>query len=253
MPAIIATFSFLILLLLGAIAYFLYVEEDRVYDLLYDDWEGVEMEGTERNINTRIYQYLTYVVVGLTAIIVIVLISLVPSLGKSVHILRLAARPLKNMPSLLLFPMIEIFLGLIVFVIMLGLCLSLISIGTIEREDSDVFQVAGAEIKIIDFYTSARLGMIFIIPMSLWWLSFLSMLGEYAVASSAAVWFFSKEQNKLDSPIALSLKNLFWYHLGSILWASIILPPLRSVKAIIGSIKGMTKSDNCCTKCIRGT
>ena len=55
MPTVIAVFSFLILFLLGAISYFLYVEEDRVYDLLYGDWEGVEMEGTERNIHTRIY------------------------------------------------------------------------------------------------------------------------------------------------------------------------------------------------------
>ena len=89
--------------------------------------------------------------------------------------------------------MIEILVGLIVFTVMIGLCMSLISIGTIETESSRVFNVAGGEIKIIDFYTSARLGMIFIIPMCLWWLSFLSMFGEYIVASSASVWFFSKE------------------------------------------------------------
>ena len=74
MPIVIAVFSFLILFCLGAVSYFLYIEEDRVYDLLYDDWEGVEMEGTERNIHTRIYQYLTYVTVVITAMILIAII-----------------------------------------------------------------------------------------------------------------------------------------------------------------------------------
>jgi hypothetical protein len=48
--------AFLTLLLLLAIAAFLYFEEDRVYDLLYDDdFYDMEMDGSDRDIHVKVY------------------------------------------------------------------------------------------------------------------------------------------------------------------------------------------------------
>jgi hypothetical protein len=76
--------SFVTLLLLLAIAAFLYFEEDRVYDLLYeDDFYDVKMEGGERDVHVRIYQYLAYVVVGVAFLVTLSSILMIPKIGQS--------------------------------------------------------------------------------------------------------------------------------------------------------------------------
>jgi hypothetical protein len=56
LKAVIIVSCFLVLLLLLAIAAFLYFEEDRVFDLIYDDdFYDLEMEGDERDIHVRVY------------------------------------------------------------------------------------------------------------------------------------------------------------------------------------------------------
>jgi hypothetical protein len=64
-------------------------------------------------------------------------------------ILALAARPLKNIPNLLLFPLAEIALGIPVFLLMVALCLYAISIGEISEVDTNVESVPGGKVKVI--------------------------------------------------------------------------------------------------------
>lgn len=195
LPLVISASSLLCVTLFGFLAYFLNKESDRVYGLLYDDWEGIDIEGPDNaNMHTEVYVYLSYAVVGVAALVLLSIVCLIPSLGRSVHILRLSARPLKNIPSLLAFPLVEIVLGVFFICLMTTICLYAISIGTIDEVDTDVAEVAGGEVKVLKFSAVSRLGMIFVIPMSLWWLSFLSMVGEYVVASASSVWFFSKDK-----------------------------------------------------------
>jgi hypothetical protein len=178
----------------------------------------------------------------LAFVIIIAIVCVMPSLPRSMHILSLAARPLKNMPSLLLFPLVEILLGACIFVLMIGLCLYAISIGDIDTVDTSVANVSGGEVKEINFSSYSRLLLIFFVPMCFWWLSFLSHVGEFVVSSAGSVWFFSKDKTSLDSPIILSLKNLFKYHMGSLLWACIIIPTMRTFKATTGWFKGQVGS-----------
>jgi hypothetical protein len=104
--------------------------------------------------------------------------------------------------------------------------------------DTDVASVAGGEVKIIDFSIYARLMMIFFFPVIFWWLSFLAYVGEFCVTSAGAIWFFSKDKNTLEYPILLSLKNLLSYHMGSVLWCCVIIPSMRTLKAVTGWLKG---------------
>ena len=254
LPMVISISAFLVLCIFGALAYMLIKEKDRIHDLLYDDWEGVEMDEPNSDMDTEVYVYISYGLIGIAALVLLAIVCLIPSLSRSVHILRLSSRPLKNIPSLLIFPLVEVLLGAFMICFMFTVCLYTISIGDIEKHDTDVLELfpVGGEVKVIDFQPVTRYLMIFVIPMSLWWLSFLSMVGEYVVSSAAAVWFFSKDKETLDSPILLSLKNLFYYHLGSVLWAAIIIPPTRMMKSIFGAIKGVAQSSNCCGRFTSG-
>jgi hypothetical protein len=55
------------------------------------------------------------------------------------------------------------------------------------------------------------------------------------------MWFFSKDRTVLKGPSLLSLKTLLSNHLGTLLWASIIIPSMRSVRTVTGWIASKTK------------
>jgi hypothetical protein len=55
MPVCIAVSCMLTIILLGAMAYFLYQESDRVYDLVNDDYYDVEMEKVDKDVHSKAY------------------------------------------------------------------------------------------------------------------------------------------------------------------------------------------------------
>ena len=66
--------------LLGAIAYFVYNEADRVYDLVNDDTDNVNVEGTDDNVNSEGYRILSYFIIAVAVILVIIIIILLVNL-----------------------------------------------------------------------------------------------------------------------------------------------------------------------------
>ena len=195
LPAVIVASATITVLLFGFIAYLLFNETDRIYDLIHDDFHGVDMEEDDKNTHTKIYQYLSYVSIIFGILTAIIFVVLIPTLRRSVGILRISTRPLKNIPALLFLPIIQVILGACVFVLMISTSMWAISIGDVDTESYKA--VPGGEIKIIDYYTSYRYCLCFIIPMCIWWLSLIITMGEYIATSAASYWFFSKEKTVL--------------------------------------------------------
>jgi len=249
LPAVIVASATLTVLLFGFIAYFLFSETDRIYDNIHDDFHGVDMDGDDKTIHTRIYQYLSYISIIMGILVAIIFVVLIPKLRRTVGILRISTRPLKNIPALLFLPILQVILGGCVFVLMISTSMWAISIGDIDTESYK--EVPGGEIKIIDYYTSYRYSLLFIIPMCLWLLSLIITMGEFIATSAASYWFFSKEKTVLQSPIAKSVENMLKYHMGSLIIASILVPMFRSTKAIFGWCKGMFRKNR--TSCARGS
>jgi hypothetical protein len=80
--------------------------------------------------------------------------------------------------------------------------------------------------------------MIFVVPLLLWWLSLLTLIGEYAVASAAATWFFSHDKAMLESPILRGLTHLVKHHMGTALAGSLLVrltDPLRDISSFFYS------------------
>ena len=60
----------------------------------------------------------------------------------------------------------------------------------------------------------------------LWNNAFIGAVGEFILASSFAIWYFSgggTEKNNLHKPISRSIWKAFRYHLGSLAFGSFIL------------------------------
>lgn len=110
------------------------------------------------------------------------------------------------------------------------------SIGEIVTEDLDL--VPGEEVKYIEFNEATRILQLFTILIGLWWLTLLSEIAHWVGASIAVNFYFNSNKNKA---LTKSLYNLFKYHLGSLLFSSILNPLLRLPRVLVSGIKGRVK------------
>lgn len=220
-----------------------------MYDLVNDDHDDVPMEGTDDNVNSEVYRILCYLICGIGGVLLLAILILLFSVRRTFEILRLSARPLKNIPLLLLVPLAELLIGAIFVVILAAASMATVTIGNIDEREYEG-DIPGGEVKVIHYHTHTRLVLIFIIPMCLWWMSIIATSGEYIVNSAAAVWFFSKDKAILDSPIYRGFKHLVGYHLGSVILGSVAVPMFRIPKAVLGWCKGrLNKKRDCCRRC----
>jgi hypothetical protein len=103
---VIAACCVLTVFLFGVCSYLLWEESQRVYDLINDDYKNVEMEDSDDNLDSWWYYYLAITVAIVGGLVLLVIIVLALSVKRTFEILRLSARPLKNVPLLLLIPFV---------------------------------------------------------------------------------------------------------------------------------------------------
>eukprot|EP00359_Climacostomum_virens_P001207 CAMPEP_0204897978 /NCGR_PEP_ID=MMETSP1397-20131031/1027_1 /ASSEMBLY_ACC=CAM_ASM_000891 /TAXON_ID=49980 /ORGANISM="Climacostomum Climacostomum virens, Strain Stock W-24" /LENGTH=761 /DNA_ID=CAMNT_0052065765 /DNA_START=176 /DNA_END=2457 /DNA_ORIENTATION=+ len=246
----IAVYSSVLLVALefAAVVYLVYRDSDRVDDNRCDEFGPVDMEDCDSDEDR--YMVLTYVVGAVCIFIVLLAILLVPSMRRAIYVFRGATRPLRNVFSLFLFPILALFIG---GGVLTSLVFSLIyggSVGDINTIDEDT--VPGGEVKELDFYWRERYILLFVIFVHLWWLSFVATISEYLVASVATFWFFSKDKAILNSPVTSSAWNLFSNHIGSVALGSILIPVFRLPRVIVSGLKGIATRLNlemkkCCS------
>ena len=103
--------------LLGSICFLVYNEADRVYGLVNDDTSGVSVQCSDDNINSSGYKILAYFLIVTSAIIAGAVVVILVSLWGKFQGLRIAARPLKHMPVLLVVPAAALFFGSVVLIL----------------------------------------------------------------------------------------------------------------------------------------
>jgi len=70
-----------------------------------------------------------------------------------------------------------------------------------------------------------------IILLSLFWLNAtIIAVGQTTIAGAVGVWYFNQDNIKATSPVATGLKNCFRYHLGSLVFGSLILAVVQVIK-----------------------
>lgn len=238
----------LVTLEFAAVVYLVYRDSNRVDENRCDDFGPVDMQDCDSDEDN--YLVLTYCVGAICIFLVLVIGLLLPSMKRSISVFRASLRPLRNVYSLFILPIIALFIG---GAVLTSLVFSLIyggSVGDIDKIDED--SVPGGEVKMIDLYSRERYILIFVIPVHLWWLSFVSAVCEYLIASIATFWFFSKDKAILNSPVRSSIWNTFANHIGSIALGSILIPVFRLPRVIVSGLKGIVTRFNlevrkCCT------
>lgn len=71
----------------------------------------------------------------------------------------------------------------------------------------------------------------------IWFSQFILGCQNYIIASSVCQWYFTRNKSKLDSPMTTSFRHLTLYHLGSVLFGSLIITIVHIVKMFIESFR----------------
>ncbi|XP_076319239.1 choline transporter-like protein 1 [Tachypleus tridentatus] len=91
-----------------------------------------------------------------------------------------------------------------------------------------------------------------------WFTQFVISCQHVIIAGSVAMWFFTRNKNRLGTPIATSFYNLVRYHLGSVALGSFLVAILKLIRAIFKKIERQMKEHptwcttfiQCCSCCL---
>jgi hypothetical protein len=95
------------------------------------------MEDTDDNLDSWWYYYLAIAIAITGGLVLVVILVLLFSVKRTFEILRLSARPLKNVPLILFAPLAQLLVGALIVV---GLFASTMAIVTIANIDERVYE-----------------------------------------------------------------------------------------------------------------
>ena len=155
-------------------------------------------------------------------------------LRTGVNLVQVAAKPIHGLKQLFIFPYCQLLVGGAVLVLMVFVLVWTMSAGQVVSQTDDY--VPGREIKVIEYSTTERGYLAVIVFMSLWWIAFLSGIGEGIMAIGVSVWYYTREKSSLNWPLIQALKFTFRYHVGSYALGSIVHVTLYFPQLILGNI-----------------
>ncbi|KAI5697866.1 hypothetical protein M8J75_016608 [Diaphorina citri] len=74
-----------------------------------------------------------------------------------------------------------------------------------------------------------------------WLVQFCIGCQHMVIAGAVATWFFTRDKDRLSSPISTAISNLFSYHLGSVSLGSLIIAIVQIIRVILTSLKSAMK------------
>jgi len=85
----------------------------------------------------------------------------------------------------------------------------------------------------------------------LWYTQFCIACQQMVIAGGVATWFFTRNKEQLNDPLATSFNNLVRYHLGSVALGSLLIALVQLLRIIFQFIENQTKdAQNDVTRCI---
>jgi hypothetical protein len=189
---------------------------------------------------------LSYVICALFVLLFIYCIIRRRAISASTQLFTLISEPLQKVKHLLFVPFFILIIGLIIVVAIMALVLFTFSIGKVNKIQNN--NVPGGYVNSLEFQSTDKLVLAFVLLMLLWWALFLIGITDFIIGGVIGCWYFSREKSVLYSPIRISIRNCFKYHLGSIArgsFYSLIFRPIGFFFRILYGCVGRF-GDNCC-------
>jgi len=218
-----------------AFVFFTYEEIMRVEEHYCDDFGPVSMQNCEAPRTAHYISYLSAIVASALAVLII---YQAPKLRKGHLALRLGLIPLSDVPKLLLVPLLGFTLNLGVVVVVLSAVLHLASCAEIVELDDDL--LLGGRRRELVFGLWQRPACLFLLLVSVWWISLVAFWIEFLAASLCQTWYFSKDRSVLKPSIVQAAKHAL-AHTGSLAYAAVMLPVFLLPRNFLTGMKSVIK------------
>eukprot|EP00163_Fabomonas_tropica_P017466 TRINITY_DN3101_c0_g1_i2.p1 TRINITY_DN3101_c0_g1~~TRINITY_DN3101_c0_g1_i2.p1 ORF type:complete len:576 (-),score=200.56 TRINITY_DN3101_c0_g1_i2:392-2119(-) len=225
-------------LLCAAFSAWLYLEgKDRVDRAAVMDPKDEDFER-----NAKAIQITSYVVIGITFILLVVILFMYKRIQIAIGIIKHAGRALNKMPTIVLIPVVSFVIVGIVALYFFAIAAYLYSAGEITVDgccrdftfDNDLKQAI-----VLHFFGC------------IWTALFILAIGQTTIAGAVAQYYFTRDKDDLPlSPVLNSFGRVVRYHLGSLAFGSMLIAIVVTIRLIMAYIKKQVKKENTLLKYI---
>ncbi|XP_037085823.1 choline transporter-like protein 1 [Pollicipes pollicipes] len=183
-----------------------------------------------------------------TVLLLIVLFVMRKRIKLVTALFKEAGRAVQAMPLLLVQPMFTFLVLAVTVCVCMAVALAIESVGTPVPGRSSGFvqyRKGGAPL----YFRWYNLFAFF------WLTQFIVACQDMVVGGAISKWFFTRDKSRLGSPILLAIKNLLFYHLGSVALGSFIIAVVKLIRFLLKKLESrmgknpLVKVVCCCAQC----
>ena len=141
------------------------------------------------------YVGVAYAVSILGAMYIYRVIGKYKDFGVGIQMIELTCKPLHVIRELLIFPFIQIFIGMGILLQIAMLMLWTMSSTSVQQVYSE--DIPGGLGSRLGYSEIERYILIYNVLMALWWINFVVDLGDYVLAGGVCTWYFSRQKSVL--------------------------------------------------------
>jgi hypothetical protein len=214
-----------------SIAVFLIAGAFMLYSLS-DTWRS---DGAHTSTEADGMLYVSYFVMGLSALYLCLILVLSKRINMAVSIVKEAARALGAMPTLIFSPIVQI-LGLVIFLVPWFIYMLYIA----SAGDMSIDPITGN--RVFTYDTNSKYAFIYMLFCWFWTSEFLVACGQLVIALAISCWYFTRDKKETgQATVTWAAKSLFWYHLGTAAFGSLVIAIILTIRAIISYIQRKAK------------
>lgn len=220
-----------------------------------NEWKEADPQ-VQSDSNITAAKICSYVLFGVGFLAVVITIFLRKQIMLSMACVRAAGRSMSAMPTMVVFPFMQV-LGLCSFLIIwLFYAVHLASTGNIVTKQLPSFATATIRTYEFDEFTT-RSGY-YLLFCLFWTAAFIGAVGEIVIAMCVSKWYFTRDKSRVGScTIFESIRETLRYHIGTAAFGSFIIAVTQIVRAFVTSLQKKARELNnkvgeallCCCQC----
>lgn len=192
---------------------------------------------TKSDTEYKIILYVGYLILGIGALYWCCIICLRSRINLAVAITKEAARAVRAMPFLILFPVVQC-AGLVVYLVpWCFYALYLMSSGEVNAVSYDYGGVT-MQYKEFSYSDTQKQAGLYLLFSWFWTSQFVVAMGQLVNALAVSQWYFTRQKSaQMNSTVIWAIKTAFVYHMGSAAFGSLIIAIIKTIRAIVAYIQ----------------
>lgn len=197
-------------------------------------WAAINLYNENTDPDTvKNLKILAYVLYGVAGVVLIYIFYMCNKIRLAIAIMKVGTQYMRDVWQAVLVPPCCFIMIVALYIYWVLACLYLYSSGTIEQRSGT------SPFATVSWSTVERSAFYFEFFGVLWTNAFILALGQFILASSVCIWYFSVNSDSgPQRPISRSIWRAFRYHLGSLAFGSLILAIVWTIKYILMYIQG---------------